>query len=141
MPVIGLTFNSVEAKRGGGPPGGEIKVNSTPRIVTMKEVNVATLKKKALSLGFEFVTSYNPDIGQIKIGGEILYLATKNATILNQWKKKKRLPEKVSVEVLNHLFRRCLLKIANIAEDLQLPPPLQLPRVRPAGQQSADYVG
>lgn len=140
MPVIGLTFNLMEAKRGGAP-AGEIKVNSTPRIVTMKEVNVATLKKKALSLGFEFVTSYNPDIGQIKIGGELLYLADKNAAILKQWKKKKRLPEKVSVEVLNHLFRRCLLKIANIAEDLQLPPPLQMPRVRPAGQQSTDYVG
>ena len=141
MPVIGLTLNSMEAKRGSAVPTGEIKVNSTPKILTIKEVSVATLKKKALSLGFEFVTTYTPDIGEIKVGGEILYLTDKNATILNQWKKKKRLPEKVSVDILNHLFRRCLLKIANIAEDLQLPPPLQMPRVRPAGQQSTDYVG
>ena len=141
MPVIGLTFSSMEAKRGTAPPSDEIKVNSTPRVVDIKEINVATLKKKALSLSFEFVTTYSPNIGEIKIGGDILYLSDKNATILGQWKAKKKLPESVSVDILNHLFRRCLLKIANMAEDLQLPPPLQMPRVKAAEKQDANYVG
>ena len=140
MPVIGLTLSSMEAKRGNVAPAGEIKVNSTPKIVEVKEVSVATLKKKALSLGFEFLTTYSPDIGEIKVGGEVLYLADKNATILSQWKKKKKLPEKVSVEILNHLFRRCLLKIANLAEDLQLPPPTRARRGTRSACRRADHV-
>jgi len=132
MPVIGITFNTMEGKRKKGSPHAEIKVNSTPKIISMKEVTVPTLKKKALSLDFEFVTTYDPQIGEIKIGGEILYLAEKNAQILSQWKKNKKLAENVSIEILNHLFRRCLLKISIIAEDLQLPPPVQIPRVKPS---------
>jgi hypothetical protein len=46
----------------------------------------------------------------------------------------------MNVEVLNHLFRQCLLKISNLADDLQLPPPIQLPRVKPKGEQE-NYIG
>ena len=131
MPIIGMTLSNMQASRKKGA-AGEIKVNSTPKITEMREVSVATLNKKALEMTFEFTTDYAPGIGEIKLGGNLLYLAEKNAPILKQWKAKKQVTEKVSVEVLNHLFRRCLLKIANIAEDLQLPPPLQIPRVKPA---------
>ena len=130
MPIIGLSIKSMEAKREKGQPKGEIKVNSTPKISEMKEVDIPSLKKKALSLGFEFVTKYEPPIGEIKLKGELIYLAEKNAPILAQWKKNKSMPEKVSVEVLNHLFRRCLLKMANLADDLQLPPPINIPIAR-----------
>lgn len=135
MPVIGLSFTSMEAKRGKGTVKEEIKINSTPKITEVKEVKIPTLDKKALSLAFEFTTKYDPDIGEIKIGGDLVYVADKSAAVLKQWKEKKSLPENVSVEVLNHLFRRCLLKISNMAEDLQLPPPIQMPRVKPQGSQ------
>ncbi|RLI97848.1 MAG: hypothetical protein DRO99_02295 [Candidatus Aenigmatarchaeota archaeon] len=124
-----MTLESMHAERK-KPATGEINVNSTPTIKGIREVSVSTLNKKALEMSFEFVTKYDPDIGEIKIGGNVLYLAEKNAPILKQWKSKKSVPEEVSVEVLNHLFRRCLLKMAGMAEDLQLPPPLQLPRVK-----------
>jgi predicted transcriptional regulator len=56
-------------------------------------------------------------------------MAENNTKILAQWKKDKTLPEDASVEVLNQLFRKCLLKVSNIAEELQLPIPIQIPRV------------
>lgn len=130
MPIIGLSIKSMEAKREKGQVKGEIKVNSTPKISDIKEVEIPTLKKKALSLNFEFLTKYEPPIGEIKLHGELVYLAEKNAPILAQWKKNKSLPENVSVEVLNHLFRRCLLKMANLADDLQLPPPISIPMAK-----------
>lgn len=140
MPVVGLSFTTMEAKRGKGTIKGEIKINSTPKINEVKEVSVPALNKKALSLKFEFVTKYDPDIGEVKIGGDLVYMTDKNAAVLKQWKAKKSLPEEVSVEVLNHLFRRCLLKISNMAEDLQLPPPIQMPRVK-SQSESTGYVG
>ena len=128
MPIVGLSFNSIEARRK-TLPKGEIKVNSSPKVNDMKEVDVPSLGKKAISLNFEFLTEYQPDIGNIKVEGEMVYMADSNIKILAQWKKDKTLPEDASVEILNQLFRKCLLKVSNIAEDLQLPIPIQIPRV------------
>lgn len=140
MPIIGFKFESMEAKKIKSNFGGEIKINSAPKITNITEVNVPTLKKKVLGFGFEFITKYDPEIGEIKITGEVLYMAENQAQILKGWKSKKNLPEKVNIEVLNHLFRQCLLKISNLADDLQLPPPIQLPKVRPKGEEE-NYIG
>lgn len=133
MAIIGLTFDSVEAKRDKEQRiRAEIKVNSVPRINNIKEVTISTIGgKKVLSLDFEFVTNYDPKVGEIKIGGSLLYMTDDNKKLLKQWEKEKKLPEKPSLEVLNYLFRRCLLKVSNIAEDLQLPPPLPMPTIKP----------
>ncbi len=132
MPVIGLSFNSVEAKRTKKSVKSEIKVNSTPTVTGINEMNVPSLgNRKALSLDFEFLTKYDPEVAEIKMGGSVIYLSDKNAAILKKWKKEKKISEDVSIEILNHLFRRCLIRVANIADDLQLPPPLPMPRVAP----------
>ena len=140
MPIIGMKFDSMEAKRENTPQKGEIKVNSSPKITSAKILTLPSISKKVLALNFDFVTTYSPDIGEIKISGEILYMNEDNPKILKQWQAKKSLPEQTNIEVLNHLFRQCLLKVANIADDLQLPPPLAIPRVAPK-QKEAGYVG
>ncbi len=137
MPIVGLSFNSIEASRK-SLPKGEIKVNSSPKVNDIKEVDVAGIGKKALSLSFEFLTEYQPDIGSIKVEGEMVYMSDTSAKILAQWKKDKTLPEEASVEVLNQLFRKCLLKVSNIAEDLQLPIPIQIPRVAAKAKESKE---
>jgi len=141
MPIIGMKFDSMEGKREKMVDKGEIKVNSTPRITSAKLISLPSINKKALALNFDFVTTYSPEIGEVKISGELLYMSEENPKILKQWQSKKSLPENVNIEVLNHLFRQCLLKVANIADDLQLPPPLAIPRVAPKQQKEAGYVG
>jgi hypothetical protein len=128
MPIVGLSFSSIEARRK-SMPTSEIKVNSIPKVKEIKEVELAGLDKSGLQLSFEFLTEYVPDIGSIKVEGEMLYVADNNLKILAQWKKDKTLPEDVSVEVLNQLFRKCLLKVSGLAEEIQLPIPIQIPRV------------
>jgi len=143
MPIVGFRFTSLHGKRDETvkAPSGEIKVNSAPRITSIKEVNVPTFKQKALAIDFEFATTYDPKLAEIKISGDILYIAKNNESVLKEWKKNKKLPDEMNIDILNNLFRRCLVKIATIADDLQLPPPLQLPRVRPKGSEEAGYVG
>jgi hypothetical protein len=140
MPVIGLKFNSIDAKRDKDKIEGELKINSSPKIVSVKEVELGPLKQKGLSMGFEFVTQYNPNIAMIRMNGDIFYVNEERAKILKEWKKEKKLPDAVGMEVINHLFRSCLLKISGLAEDLQLPPPLNFPVVRPKSDQ-ANYIG
>jgi hypothetical protein len=136
MAIIGLSFNVMEARRDKEQKiKAEIKVNSVPRINDIREVTISTLGgKKVLSMDFEFVTTYDPRVGEIKIGGDLLYLTEDNKALLKQWEKEKKIPEKPSLEILNYLFRRCLIKVSNIAEDLQLPPPLPMPTVKPKAE-------
>lgn len=129
MPIIGMKFNSIEGRTGNEKGKKEIKINSTPRITSIKDITISPFNEKVLSMSFEFLTTYTPKIGEIKITGELLYTSDKNKQILAQWKQKKSLPEDASIEILNYLFRRCLLKASVIAEELQLPLPLSLPRI------------
>jgi len=140
MPVIGLKFSTIEGKRSSKKIVPEVKINSSPKIISVKEADVAPMGKKALSLEFEFTTKYAPDIGEIKMTGEVIYISDKNAKVIKDWKAKKALPEGMNLEVLNYLFRACLIKISVLADDLQLPPAVQLPRVRPKSDQNS-YIG
>ncbi len=132
MPVIGLNLNSIQAKKQNVSTKQEIKVNSTPMITDVKEVELPSLaSKKALSISFDFVTKYEPGFANISIEGSLMYLSDKNRDILEGYKKNKKLPEETSLEVLNYLFRHCLLRASNLAEDLQLPPPMPMPKITP----------
>lgn len=133
MTVLGMRYRSLEARREQGG-AAQIKVNSVPKITGVRETNVPMLKQKALSVDFDFVTEYDPKIGTIKLTGEIFYLTDRNAQIMKAWKSKKELPEDMRIEILNHLFRSCLVRIANLADDLQLPPPIGIPRVKPKAE-------
>jgi len=141
MPIIGFSLSGIEAKKFEIKGGKQINVNSRPNIKNVKEVSLPNLKKKALSIDFEFTTTYEPKVGEIKINGNLLVLANKNETVLKEWKKNKKLPSPISLEILNYLFRKCLLKMTNISEYLQLPLPLQFPFVKPKTQKEPSYVG
>lgn len=131
MTVLGIRFKSLEAKREEGKVTPQIKVNSVPKITGVKETNMPMFNKKALSVDFDFVTEYSPKIGTITMSGEVFYVTNKNKEALKKWDSDKTLPEDMRIDILNHLFRACLLKIANLADDLQLPPPMAIPRVKP----------
>ena len=131
MPVIGFSIKRMDARKDKEQSGAQITVNSTPNIVDVKEIDVQSLEKKAISVQYEFITRYETDVGTIKIEGDILYLADNgNKEILDKWEKDKALPDGVSLDVLNVLFRRCLTKIVSLAEDVQLPPPVQFPMIK-----------
>jgi hypothetical protein len=131
MTVLGIRFREISAKRQGGKVTPKIKVNSVPKITGVSEKELPMIARKTLSVDFDFVTEYDPDIGNIRMSGEVYYVTEKDKEVLKSWKSKKELPEDMRVDILNHLFRACLLKIANLADDLQLPAPMAIPRVKP----------
>ncbi len=139
MPVVGIQFTSIEAKKKANmKPGG--KINSVPKLTSAEEKELGGSfgsDKKALVIGFEFVTDYEPDSASIKLTGELLYMDDDIKKSLSEWKKNKALPEPAMIEVLNVLFRKCLAKVLVLAEDLQLPLPLPVPTVQPKAEESS----
>ncbi|MFH1105931.1 MAG: hypothetical protein V1731_01835, partial [Candidatus Aenigmatarchaeota archaeon] len=91
MPVVGIQFSNIEAKKKANmKPGG--KINSVPKLTNVEEKEIGGAfgsDKKALVIGFEFITDYEPDAASIKLVGELLYLDDDMKKSLNEWKKNK----------------------------------------------------
>ncbi len=131
MPVIGVNFTSITASNKRKAVKGKISVSSRPEIKSVEYREITSPKlENILAIGFSFVTSYEPDLGKIEINGELLYQHPEAKELEKKWKKEKELPPEVTVEILNFVLRRCLVKAVALADDLQLPPPLNLPVLR-----------
>ncbi len=133
MPVIGLNLKSITATVNEKNIVANIDVNSTPRIDDIEKTDreIAGLKD-VLRVSFTFETKYEPDVGEISIKGDVLYQGADTAAVLNKWKKEKKVDDKLALDVINTLFRRCLTKVISLSEELRLPPPVQFPILKPA---------
>jgi len=129
LPIIGFHIRFISAVKK-SLPKGRIDVNSTPSIVSVNKTQIGFKEKEdALDIGFNFVTKYEPDLGEIKIEGNVMYVGSKMKETLNSWKKEKKLAPEVDVEVKNFIFRKCLTIGINLSENMNMPPPLMFPTV------------
>ena len=118
--IVGFSITSISAERK-SVPRGRIDINSSPKISSVKKSKMGFLKKETpLSIGFEFVTRYEPKVGQIRIKGHVLYLGENMKKTLKTWEKEKKFPKAVDTEVKNFLFRKCLTIGVNLSESMQL---------------------
>ena len=142
MPVIGCAIKSIAAERK-NPISDRLDINSIPKIISVEEREIDLAgKQSSVIIGFEFESDYKPDVGNIKIVGEMIYATKDGKDIMKDWKKNKRLPENVDMEVKNFLFRKCLILGINLSDELQLPPPIVFPLVMPKKDvDTTKYIG
>ncbi|MBN2202741.1 MAG: hypothetical protein JW700_00945 [Candidatus Aenigmarchaeota archaeon] len=130
MPAIGLNINGIEAKKFKEAEVG-VKVNTNTNLKDVKEHGLSPLDKKCLSVDFEFTTNYvsadDKKVADVIITGDVLFLDEEYEKILNQWKKDKKLPDDVSLQIINVVFNKCLKKAILLSDDLQLPSPIPIP--------------
>ena len=132
MPVVGLTLQKIEAKKKTDLDGG-VKVKTNTKIENVEKKKLPGLKQDSLSISFEYKAEYvseaneNKRIADIVINGRILLVDEKYEEIYDKWQKDKLLSEEVSILVINALLDKCTKKALMLSDDLQLPPPIQLP--------------
>jgi len=132
MPVVGLNFAKIVVEKH-APVKGKVQVNNN---VVIKEVERADLKigtpeQGALKFNFEFTAKYEPEIGDITLNGALTFLEKeeKAKEIEEQWKKDKKIPKEVMSSVLNTILSRCNVQALLLAREVNLPPPIMLPKV------------
>ena len=138
--IVGFSIKTISADRKDFPRG-RIDINSTPRVISLSESKMDFMNKKPLSIEFEFITKYEPEIAQIRILGNVLYMGNDIRNALKSWEEKKVVPKEIDIEVKNFLFRKCLSIGMNLSENMQLPPPLMFPRVMPKQKEELTYIG
>ena len=130
MPAIGMNINGIVAKKSEEATLG-VKVNTNTNLKDVKEHDLSPLNQKCLSIDFEFTTKYvsskEKKVAEFVISGDVLFLDENYKKILEQWKKEKKLPDDISLQVINVVFNKCLKKAILLSDDLQLPSPIPIP--------------
>ncbi len=130
MPVVGMSIDSINAKKYAEVTVG-VKVNSNTNLKGVKEQSIPGLDKKALTIEFDFLTQYmdkkEKKVAEFIIGGSVLVVDMKHKDIIERWNKEKKLPEDLSLQVVNLIFNKCAKKSIILSDDLQLPSPVPLP--------------
>jgi hypothetical protein len=133
MAIAGFGFTDIEVKRK-PMQGGKISISNNVAIKDIKETELHLGKEKqnALQFLFEFTSKYDPDVGHITIGGEVLFIdeAKKVQEILANWKKDKRVPQEVMTNILNNILNKCNIAALIMSREVNLPAPIPLPKVQ-----------
>jgi len=117
MPIIGYLFNTLNIERR--------KVEKVEKI--NPNINITFLnvergpQENTLRIEFEFIVSYQPEIGEAKIEGEVFYSTKSVKKELNNWKKKRKISDEIALEVRNFLLRKCLTLFNLLSENFRLP--------------------
>ena len=158
MPIIGLNLKLIEAnteEKKTEKNIGSININSSPTILNVEKRDIVIPKiNDVLGIDFKFETLYfykkgegqpsekeirENKFAEISFSGEVLYQTDKSKEILHDWKKDRQLSESVTIEVFNAIFRKCLTKALDIANEFRLPPPLHFPVGKP--KETSEYIG
>jgi len=132
MTILSFNFNEIIAKKATGVKG-KIKISNNMSIKGLEEFDLKLGKKaqKALKIKFLFEAKYEPKLGEISLGGELIYLneEKKVKEIQTEWKKNKSIPKDVMPEIMGHVLKKCNIESLVMSREINLPSPIPLPKV------------
>lgn len=138
MAIIGINITKIDAERK-EPKGGKISINNNISITNVeeKDLSLGSAKQKGLRFSFLFKCDYVPEVGNIDLAGNIMFLADgdKVKEVVDSWKKKKIVPADMMEPILNAALNRCNIEAIKLSQDINLPTPVPMPRLQRSEQQ------
>jgi hypothetical protein len=130
MPIIDVSFTKLEASRGKTEKAPKnVEVGNNSRIVEIKKKKIPNLGD-AIIIDYEFTTKYKPEIGNILVGGRIVFHDKKIKDIIEEKKGKISFKSADAFqEIQNMILGTSTVQALMLAKELKLPSPIQLPKV------------
>ncbi len=143
MNIIGLNFNKIFARKQQDlkPP---FSINTNIEITSVEKNKIEFIgNQDTMKLSFSFVIDYeekdkrekkrdanDANSSQVAFLGEVIASVNpeESKNILKMWKKKE-IPPQIKFQVSNFLLRKCSLKAASLADEINLPSPIPIPRL------------
>ncbi|MDP3765757.1 MAG: hypothetical protein Q8R04_04540 [Nanoarchaeota archaeon] len=142
--IVGFGFTKLSAERKEAAKG-KIDINNNVTIKDVQEDNLPLGKDKQniIRFIFEFTSKYEPEIGTILFEGELLYMEEpkKAKEILSNWKKDKKLPKELMAGLLNTILTKCNIQALILSQEINLPPPIPMPKVQVQAKAENNYIG
>ncbi|MFC1768659.1 hypothetical protein ACFLZX_02750 [Nanoarchaeota archaeon] len=138
MAIVGFNFNKLDVKKSEVSKGGKINISNNVSITDVEQHDVSLGKEKqnTLKFNFEFTSKYEPDVGNILLAGSTIFMSDpkKSKEIMDGWEKEKKVPKEVMTEILNTVLTKCNIQALILSQDVNLPPPIPLPKIKPEQQ-------
>ncbi len=141
--IIGFNFTKISVQRAASSQG-KIKIHHDLHLLDVKEQSLRLKEgKKGVSFTFDFIVAYEPHVGQLLINGQVLYYGSDKQVkdIVDSWAASKKVPQEVSLEVVNVILARCNVKALELAEDVNLPAHIPLPKLEVNTEKYSQYIG
>jgi len=133
MTIVGFNFTKVSIERFSAVKG-KISISNNVSIVSVEKTDLplGSGADEALRFGFEFTSQYSPKVGLIDLRGEVIFMGEKKeiAGIMAEWKKDKKVPKDIMTSVLNNVLNKCNIEALILSREINLPPPIPLPKVK-----------
>ena len=132
MAIVSFSFTKLLAEKKESK-NEKISINNNVSIVNVEEhvLPIGAQRQDALKISFLFTTQYDPNFGTIELHGNLIYLgdAKQLQEVLANWNKNKKLSADMMKDVLTSVLSKCNIQALVMSRDVQLPPPVPLPRV------------
>ncbi len=134
MTIVKINLHKVNAERNLNAKGGQVRINNNVSIKNVDDLGFGVEGKRGLKFTFSFNCSYEPDLGKIDVEGQVFYVdeEKKIAEIKKGWEKDKKVPMDVMEQIINAALHKGNIQAIKISEEVNLPSPLPLPKVRSA---------
>ncbi len=144
MAIVGFNFTKINVERK-DVQKGKINISNNVAIKDIKPTDISLGKEKqnALKFIFEFNSKYDPKIGNILLGGDLMFLGDTKKIKETQdgWKKDKSVPKDIMTSILNTVLAKCNIQALILSQEVNLPPPVPLPKVQTTDVQEKKYIG
>lgn len=121
-----LNFRYLDARRLGA-------VKSQVNISNNSTITSVSKEGERMNVGFVFSSNYEPNIGLIRIEGDLTVEDTADniTRALKEWEasERTRLPKDMAEGVHNTILSNCIVEASLMARDVKLPMPVPLPQV------------
>ena len=134
MTIVKINLHKLNAERNLDAKGGQIKINNNVSIKDVQQLDFSVEGRKGLKFTFSFNCNYEPELGKIEVEGQVLFVETEERVreIKESWDKDKKIPLDVMEQIVNAALHKGNIQAIKISEDVSLPSPLPLPKVKPS---------
>jgi hypothetical protein len=140
MTVVGVHIRKITAEKNIKSGADKVGINNNISVkdITERDFSMGNTKQKGLRFSFVFKCKYTPDVGNIDLEGDVLYLGEEEVAkrITKEWKDKKKVAGEIMEPVLNSALNKCNIEALKISQDINLPSPIPMPRLERSKQQS-----
>ncbi|MDY6773928.1 MAG: hypothetical protein SVS85_01910 [Candidatus Nanohaloarchaea archaeon] len=128
--IVGFSIGSMEAEKH-EMKGGETNVNYSSSITDVEEAEVSSIDESIARISFELDIEYMQDeeeVAEMEFEGRVLWQGNAEQ-VIEDWEEDEEIDEDVAAAVTNHIYRKCLTRAVGMADALELPSPVPMPRV------------
>ncbi|MDY6768509.1 MAG: hypothetical protein SVW02_00160 [Candidatus Nanohaloarchaea archaeon] len=129
--IVGFSIGSIDAEKM-DMKGGETNINYSSSITDVEEAEVSSIDDDIARISFDFGLVYQQggdEVADMSFTGDVLWQGDDG--LVDAWEEDESIDDDVAAAITNHIYRKCLTRAVGMADALELPSPVPMPRVTP----------